>query len=165
MKTHNLAPHFTLATMAATSLIATSQALAAPCTQNKSIVSVYTTSDASKEYVIFKVKRPSSSYVVPYTVNSVTGPFSDGASGNPIAVNGMAFKRIDFTSTFWMCSIHENLASLPRTTVIDVKKQEQFEGQIHYIVGYKNAPPPKNYLSSYQYNAGTFKKVVMAFKK
>lgn len=153
----------TIALLAATTLAATlasPPALAALCTGTGSITKVSNTSPAGLyEYVIFDVKK---NPVLPYTVSSVTPPFTADPSGNPVTVNGNKFKQIQFNNVAWMCTI-PHLLTLPKIQVKDVKRLGQFESIVTYIVGYQTA---SKYVTTYHYAVNSSRtKVVMKFKK
>lgn len=139
-------------------LILASVNFSAPCTAAGSIKKVKNTSIGSYEYVVFD-------YVLPpnptYTVTTVSPPFTEDPSGNPVVVSGAKFKEIRFDSVEWMCTI-QKVFFLPKTAIKDIKQTSQFEGVVTYVVGYRNA---SLYAGTYFYDVGTIRKVVVRFKK
>ena len=141
-------------------LILSSLAYAQPCTDPGSILSVTNSSAGRYEYVTFRLKRPLNSGYG-YSVSTVTGPFTEQPSGNPATITGPKYKRIRFKGITWMCEIAENF-SLPKTALKAIKKLEQHEGIVVYVVGYRSA---STYISTSSTNAGSIRKVTMKFKK
>jgi hypothetical protein len=139
-------------------LIFAAVSCAAPCTDPGSIKRVKNTRIGNYEYVVFD-------YVLPgtptYTVTSATPPFTQDPSGNPVTVAGSKFREIRFDSVVWTCSINETF-SLPKLAIRGIGQTSQFEGIVSYVVGYRNA---SKYVTSYSYDAGSIKKVVMKFKR
>jgi len=141
-------------------LLLSSLAYAQPCTDPGSILSVKNSSAGSYEYVTFRLKRPLNSGYG-YSVSTVTGSFTEQPSGNPVTITGPKYKRIRFKSITWMCTIAETF-SLPKTAIKAIKKLEQHEGIVVYVVGYRNA---STYISTSSINVGSIRKVVMKFRK
>ena len=139
-------------------ILATNIALSSPCTAPRSIKHVKNTHIGNYEYVVFDVRRPPNPH---YSVTTQTGPFTEDASGDPVAVTGPKFKQIAFTGVYWTCTIAETF-SLPNTAIKDIKKTGQFEGHVTYVVGYRNA---STYLGTYSYDVGNIRKVVMQFRR
>ncbi|HKR01048.1 MAG TPA: hypothetical protein VJT09_10265 [Pyrinomonadaceae bacterium] len=139
-------------------LLSSGPAFSQACTSPGSIVSVKNTRIGNREYVIFNLKKPTSAT---YTVTTETGPFVEDPSENPVTVAGSKFKMIRFQGVFWTCSINE-IFSLPKPIIKDIKSTSQFEGTIEYVIGYRN-PPPK-YITTYTYDVLSIRKVVMMFK-
>jgi hypothetical protein len=135
-------------------------ASAQPCTDPGSILSVKNTSAGSYEYVTFRLKRPLNSGYG-YSVSTVTGSFTEEPSGNSVAITGPKYKRIRFKGITWTCEIAESF-SLPKTAIKAIKKLEQHEGIVVYVVGYRSA---STYISTSSTNSGSIRKVVMKFKK
>jgi len=141
-------------------LLLASLAAAQPCADPGSILSVKNSSAGSYEYVTFKLKRPLNSGYG-YSVLTVTGPFTEEPSGNPATITGPKYKRIRFKGITWMCEIAENF-SLPKTAIKAIKKLEQHEGIVVYVVGYRNA---STYISTSSTNSGSIRRVIMKFRK
>lgn len=130
------------------------------CTDPGSIVSVKNTTSGNFEYVTFMIKKPLNSGYG-YAVTTATGPFTEQPSGNPVTITGPKYKKIRFKGITWMCTIAETF-SLPKIAIKAIKKIEQHEGIVVYVVGYRNV---STYLSTTSSNVGSFRKVVMKFKK
>jgi hypothetical protein len=128
------------------------------CTEPGSIRRVRNTSIGSNEYVVFDVFMPPDPQ---YSTSAVSPPFSGGSSGEPVTVRGGRFRKIRFDSVVWTCRIQE-LLTLPRSAVKDVKNLEQFEGIVEYVVGYRKTA---RYITTYHYDVGSIRKVVMKFRK
>lgn len=141
-------------------LLLSSVVSAQPCTDPGSILSVKNSSAGSYEYVTFRLQRPLNAGYG-YSVSTVTGPFTEEPSGNSVAIAGPKYKRIRFKGITWMCTIAESLA-LPKTAIKGIKRLEQHEGDVVYVVGYRFA---STYISTKTVNAGSIRKVVMKFKK
>ena len=82
---------------------------------------------------------------------------------NPISITGPKYKQIRFTGITWTCQITENF-SLPKTTIKDIKRIEQYEGIVVYVVGYKKTAT-KYYVSTTSSNVGAYRQVKMKFRK
>jgi len=141
-------------------LMLSSLAAAQPCTDPGSILSVKNSVVGNYEYVTFRLKRPLNSGYG-HSVSTVTGPFTEEPSGNPVTITGPRYKRIRFKGISWMCEIGESLA-LPKTAIKGVKRLEQHEGIVVYVVGYRLA---STYISTKTVNVGSIRKVIMKFKK
>ena len=132
---------------------------AGTCSEAGSIKRVKNTSFFNYEYVIFSIKKPVGN--ISWTVEDATGPFTEDPSDRPIFVRGDKFKRIRFQSVNWMCSIKE-VFSLPNAAVKDIENTGQFEGNVEYVIGLSSAA---TYVSTYHYDVGSTRQVVMKFKK
>ncbi len=130
------------------------------CSAAGSIISVKNTTMGIYEYVTFRIKKPLNSGSG-HSVSTVTGPFTEDPSGNPVTITGPKYKRIRFNGVFWWCTTAE-IFSLPKIAIKDIKRIEKFEGYVAYVVGYRNA---SIYLSTTTSNVGSIKQVVMKFKK
>jgi len=78
-----------------------------------------------------------------------------------LRIKGNFFKSIVFRDVAWMCEIAENF-SAPTSTIMAVKKIEQFEGQVEYVIGYRTR---SKFVSSYVTGTGSSRKVVLKFKR
>lgn len=134
-------------------LLLATVAAAQPCTDPGAILSVKNSSAGNYEYVTFSLKRPLNSGYG-YSVSTVTGPFTEEPSGNPATIAGPKYKRIRFRGITWMCEITESLA-LPKTAIKGVKRLEQHEGIVVYVVGYRWA---STYISTKTMNVGSIRK-------
>lgn len=128
------------------------------CSEPGSIRRVRNTSIGNHEYVVFDVFMPPDP---DYSTSAVSPPFAGGASGEPVTVRGGKFRKIRFDGVVWTCRIQE-LLTLPRSAVKDVENLEQFEGIIEYVVGYRGSA---RYITTYHYDVGSIRKVVMKFRK
>ena len=137
-------------------------ALSAPCTSPGSIVSVILSSSGQFEYVTFKMKKPLNSNYGS-SVTTAFPVFKEEPSDNPVTVVGPKYKKITFTGISWTCSIAENL-SVPKMTVKDIKRLEQDEGIVVYVVGYKQTAT-KYYVSTTVSNTGSNRFVKMKFRR
>lgn len=135
-------------------------ASAQDCTDPGSILSVRNSSQGRFEYVTFRLKRPLQSGYA-RSVATVHPPFTEDPSGNPVTVAGSKFKEITFRGIFWTCSIREFL-SLPKPAIKGIKKTAQFEGVVTYVIGYRSY---SRYVSTYNVNSGSIRKVIMKFRK
>jgi hypothetical protein len=133
-----------------------------PCTDPGSIVSVTNTSSGIFEYVTFKIKRPVNSDYG-YSVATVFAPFKEQPSDNPVTITGPHYKRIRFRGITWMCEIGENFV-LPKSTIKDIKRLEQHEGIVVYVVGYKKTAI-KRYVSTTTSSTSSHRLVKMKFRK
>ena len=133
-------------------------ASAAPCTDPAAIKSARNTKIGRNEYVVFTLIKP----VTPnYSVATGNPPFHQDGSGLEFHVAGPRYKRIAFQGVMWTCTIAENFA-LDRPAVRDIKKSGQFEGTVGYVVGYRSKA---HYVTTYEYDAGPYRKVVMKFRR
>lgn len=130
---------------------------AAPCTAPGSIKKVKKTRNATHEFVVFDVVMPPNPN---YTVSSTNPPFIEDPSGNPISIVGPNYRKIRFTGVNWMCTIAQNFTT-STVTIKGVKKTGQFEGIVEYVIGYRN--PSSRYVTTYYYDVGPIRKVVLAF--
>ena len=112
-------------------LLAPSLAQAANCNGPNSLVRVSNSSIGGFEYVTFKFKTPNPPQF--FTTN-VMPPFVEDPSDLPIHVNGGHWTEIQFRGVDVYCSIPQYF-SLPRPAIKDIKKTEQFEGQISFVIG------------------------------
>jgi hypothetical protein len=149
-------PSISLAVLLLLSSVAHAQA----CTGPGSIISVTNSSSGLYEYIVFKLQKPLNSGYS-YSVATVSGPFWEQPSDNPVTITGPKHKRIRFKGITWMCTIAENF-TLPKTAIKAIKGIEQHEGTVAYVVGYRNA---STYISTTTSNSGSIRKVVMKFKK
>lgn len=141
-------------------LLLSSVAYSQICTGPGSIINAKNTTIGNYEFAVFTVKKPLGSGYS-YAVTTETGPFTEDPSGNPVTVTGPKYKKIVFQGISWMCVITENF-SVPKIAIKDIKKIEQHEGVVSYVVGHRNASP---FIANYTYAAGTTQKVVMMFKR
>jgi hypothetical protein len=141
-------------------LLLSTAAYSQACTDPSSILSVTNSSAGSLEYVTFRLKKPLNSGYG-YSVATVSGPFVEEPNDNPVTISGPKHKRIRFKGITWTCEIAENF-SLPKTAIKAIKRLEQHEGIVVYVVGYRTA---STYLSTSTVNAGSIRKVIMKFKK
>jgi hypothetical protein len=133
---------------------------AAACGPANSIISVRNSSKGAFEYVVFKFHKPPTAPA--YTVKAVTPPFTEDPSGNPVTVAGSKFTEVAFQNVFWTCSIAENLR-LPKAAIKGVKKTEQFEGYVTYVIGRRAS---SHYISNYSFNSGPgYRSIVIKYKK
>ncbi|MGB7069716.1 MAG: hypothetical protein WBD22_09500 [Pyrinomonadaceae bacterium] len=128
------------------------------CTDPGSIRRIRNTSIGNHEYVVIDVFTPPNPN---YSVSTVSPPFIEDPSGNPVNINGSKFKKIRFEGVVWTCQIREEF-TLPRTAIKDIENISQFEGIVEIVVGYRNA---SRYRSTYYYDVGSIRKVVMKFRK
>jgi|GEM_PF-4083176 len=112
-------------------LLAPSPVQATSCNGPNSLVRVSNSSIGGFEYVTFKFKTPDAPQF--FTTN-VMPPFVEDPSDLPIHVNGGHWTKIQFRGVDVFCSIPQYF-SLPRPAVKDIKKTEQFEGQISFVIG------------------------------
>ena len=147
-----------LAAIALGLLALTSAASAEPCTENGSLKRVTNTRDSKFDYVTFEIQRPAKPR---YEVTDETGPFTEGDSGEPVAVTGDKFKQITFRSIPWGCTIVEKF-SLPGGAIVDIKKTDQLEGFITYVIGY---PTGASYVDTRNSDVGSVRKIVMRFRR
>lgn len=143
-------------------VLLSSIAYSQPCTAAGSILSVKNTTIGNFDFAVFTLKKPLNTGYS-YTVTTETGPFTEDPSGNPVPVTGPKFKQIKFQGIEWMCVIGETLTT-PTTAIKDIKKIEQHEGYVTYIVGHRNASP---FIAHYTYPVfgNTQQKVVMMFRR
>ena len=140
-------------------LFTVSQAAAAPCTEANSIAKIRNTAHGGYEYVVFDFIKPPA--LPAFVVETGKPPFTMDPSGEPVAVKGAKFRVIKFRNIGWMCDIREAF-TLPRRAVKDIKKLEQFEGYITYVVGYGAAA---RFRGAYSYDAGPYTKIVLRFRR
>jgi len=138
-------------------LASASIALAEPCTEKGSLRRVTNTRAGKFDYVTFEIQRPATPR---YEVTDENGPFTAGDTDEPVAVTGDKFKQISFRSIPWGCVIAENF-TLPAGAIVDLKKTDQFEGYITYVIGYRNRA---SYVDTKQTDAGSIRKIVMRFR-
>jgi hypothetical protein len=132
------------------------------CNAAGSILSVKNTTSGKYEYVTFRVKKPLQANYG-YSITTVSGStFVEDPSGDTITVTGSRFKKIRFRGVYWTCQINEIL-SLPKFIIKDIKRIKQYEGIVEYVVGYRN--PPAKFLGSYSVNSSTVRSVVMVFRR
>jgi hypothetical protein len=112
-------------------LVAPSPAQAASCNGPNSLVRVSNSSIGGFEYVNFKFKTPDA---LQFFTTNVMPPFVEDPSDLPIHVNGGHWTKIQFRGVDVFCSIPQYF-SLPRPAIKDIKKTEQFEGQISFVIG------------------------------
>ena len=143
-------------------LMLSGAALSSPCTAPGSIVSVTLTSSGAYEYVTFKVKKPLNAGYSS-SVATVLGPFKEEPSDNPVTVTGPKYKQITFNAIEWMCSIAENF-TVPKITVRDIKRLEQHEGVVVYVIGHKQTAI-KHYVSTTVSNTATYRFIKMKFRR
>ncbi len=132
------------------------------CTQPNSINRVYKTKNSQFEFVIFKIKN---NFTGNYIVTSLSPPLSlpiDEGGQSVSSINGCAYKKITFKDMNWMCNITPN-NSLSTWRIKDIKRVGNFEGVVTFIVGYRC--PSSKYITTYSYNSGAYKYVVMKFRK
>ena len=141
-------------------LLLSSVAYSQACTAAGSILNAKNTTMGNFDYAVFTLKNPLNSGYS-YTVTTETGPFTQDPSGNPVTITGPKYKKIVFQAVTWTCQIAENF-SVPKTAIKDIKKIEQFEGVVAYVVGHRTASP---FIAAYTYTAGSTQKVVMAFRR
>jgi hypothetical protein len=132
-------------------------ASAEPCAEKGSIKRVTNTRVGKFDYVTFEIQRPANPA---YEVTDETGPFTEGDTDEPVPVTGDKFKQITFRSMPWGCTIAEKF-SLPGGAIIDIKKTDQFEGFITYVVGYRS---DATYVDTRHSDTGSIRKIVMRFK-
>jgi hypothetical protein len=111
------------------------------------------------EYVVFNFIKPPS--VPAYAVTTATPPFVEDPSGNPVTVAGDGFVMVRFQGIVWTCEIEE-IFSVPKTAIKDVKGISQFEGIVEYVVGHGAAA---RYAGTYTYDAGGIRKIVLRFRR
>ena len=128
------------------------------CSEPGSIRRVRNTTAGNVEFVVFDVFLPPNPN---YAVSAASSPFVHGSSGEPVNIKGGRFRKIRFEGVVWTCRTREML-TLPRSAIKDVKNLEQFEGIIEWVVGYRSSA---RYLTTYYYDVGSIRKVVMKFRK
>ena len=149
-----------LALFAAAFIALPAAAHAAACGPANSIISVRNSSVGAFEYVTFKFRKPPTAPA--YTVSAVTPPFTEDPSGSPVTIAGSKFTQVAFRNVFWTCSIAEKL-HLPKSAIKGVKKTEQFEGYVTYVIGRRAS---SHYISNYSFNSGPgFRSIVIKYKK
>ncbi len=140
-------------------IFAGTNALSQSCNQPNSLESVTNTRVFNHEYVVFKFRLPT---VFAYSTGTVTGPFENAASGEPVSINGCSFRKITFTNAYWMCESTRMLYFSASRKIKDIESTEQFEGVISYVVGFDCSA---TYVTTYSYNMFGMKYVVMKFQR
>lgn len=131
------------------------------CTAPNTLVKVYKTRTANYEYVIFKLKK---NFTGTYSVTPIIPPIpfdEGGVTPNP-PVSGCKHLSVVFTEIDWMCVTNQQ-TGLYTTRIKDVVRTGQFEGVISYAVGYQC--PSSKFLGHYAYDDGSYRKVVLRFRR
>jgi hypothetical protein len=139
-------------------LISSSMALADPCKEPRSIKSITKSRSGNYEYVTIEYIKPPNP---DYKVRTAHRPFERDGSGDPVSIRGNYFKSILFRGVVWTCDIRENL-SAKTEAVRDVQNIGQFEGDIEYVIGYKNR---SSYVGNYFRDVGPVRKIYVKFKR
>lgn len=151
-----------LVALTATLLAISSNALAAPCSDQNSIKRVRNTSIGAYEFVVFKYLRSPTVAVPDYAVTAGVPPFIADASGETVAVAGSHFTQVRFQGIFWTCTIKHQF-TLPRTAIKDIKSIGQFEGVVTYAIGLRSQ---SHFVTTYSYPVGSdLTYVVLKFRK
>jgi hypothetical protein len=128
------------------------------CTDPGSIRRIRNTSIGQYEYVVIDTFTPPNPN---FSVSTATPPFIQDPSGNPVTVHGGKFKKIRFEGVVWTCKIRDEY-HVPKSAVKDIENISQFEGIVEVVVGYRSSA---KYVTTYHYDVGSIRKVVMKFRK
>jgi hypothetical protein len=126
------------------------------CSEPGSIKRVTKSRSGNFELVTFEVIANDPNY----EVKDAKPPFYDYSGEKKLRIKGNVFKSIVLRGINWTCRIRENF-SAPTSTIMGIKNVEQFEGQVEYVIGYRDK---SKFVSSYVYGVGS-SKVVLKFKK
>lgn len=125
---------------------------AQPCREPGSLIAVRTNRLKGHDYVIFQFKKETASSSWMPEFSWVKPPFRSSPDDAPLSVKGCRFLRIHFRGVIWTCTINQS-GMRKRWLIQDIKKSEQFEGDIEYIIGLKCAS--KKY-KTYDYSNQSF---------
>lgn len=154
-------PHLQLLMLTALLPLFSSTMFGQACNEEGSILRVKNRSAGNVEYVIFDIKKTQDNKDVEFEVERVMPPFTDYTGDETYSIAGDNFKKITFSSVYWMCQTSERYA-LPKTAVKGIKMLWSFEGITEFVIGYRSE---SRYVATYTYDAGLVTKVVMKFVK
>ncbi len=128
------------------------------CKEPGSIKRVKNRRAGNIEYVIFDLVKPNAPS---FSVKTKSPPFTDYSGDEKYKIRGNKFKVIVFKSLNWTCKTRERY-SVPKSIVKEVKMLWAFEGIAEFVVGYRKG---SRYVSTYYYDVGSTRKVVMKFRR
>lgn len=127
--------YFNLLTFLLVCMLVTTSSFAktAVCQGKGAITSVKKVKSGRTEYLIFTINKPAG-YKASMTTLRNPSELNEGGDANTV-VNGCKYKKIQFNLINWTCQIAEDFSAT--TTVIEgVKRIEQFEGVVSYMMAY-----------------------------
>jgi hypothetical protein len=133
-------------------------AQSAQCLEANTLASYKNTKVGPYEYAVFIFNLPTE---FTYNVSSVSPPFDFDPSGDPVTIPGSKFRKITFSNVGWQCLSANNVSIIPGRKIMGLKMIEQFEGKISLVVGFRKNVKLK---STYTYDSGNYKYVVMKFR-
>jgi len=110
------------------------------CQSKGAITSVKKVKSGRTEYLIFTINKPAG-YKASMTTLRNPNEMSEGGDANTV-VKGCKYKKIKFNSVYWTCQIAEDF-SAATTCIEGVKRLEQFEGVVSYMLAYSCKQNPK----------------------
>ena len=121
-------------------LVNEATAKTALCQSKGAITSVKKVKSGRTEYLIFTINKPAG-YKATMTTLRNPNEMSEGGDVNAV-VKGCKYKKIQFNSVYWTCQLAEDF-SATTTCIEGVKRLEQFEGVVSYMMAYSCKQNPK----------------------